>query len=232
MELQPRQTFFIPSIRPGQDSGMRLSGGVTIPYYYSMSSRCTCPYVEISGGTKSNKLLSWGEVIMVPPGEQLTVKNLSYHTGDIAINSGQDWVEMPTRITVPVPWAPGTDPRVIYRPLFPVDCRRAKRAYATISMEVNAPVPILIQGFNRESSFITGTDSGDNVPIPSPSWFGSLTMPAFTQFGTFPLGLNPVNNISPMTLLDTASFLFQAPPATIVPNIFNNLNLCFYTLEY
>jgi hypothetical protein len=232
-ELQPRQTFFMPGVRPGQEAkNMRLSGGVKEPFYYSMSSRSTVPYVEISGGTKSNKLLSWGEVIMVPPGEMLTVKNASYHQGDVAINSGPDFVEIPTRVTVPVPFKiTGTDPRLFYDVEFPVDCRRAKRAYGLVTLQLNVPVIITVEASQQESSFATGI-VGDGTPAATPQYFEQLTIPPFTKFGLFPLGLRPSNDIIPMCLLDTAKFSYTLPPASLVPDPTNNVNLAFYVLEY
>jgi hypothetical protein len=230
MELQPRQTFFMPYVQPGQEAkNMRLSGGVTEPYYYSLSSRSTVPYVEISGGTKSNKLLSWGEVIMVPPGEMLTVKNASYHQGDIAINSGQDWVEAPTRVTVPVPLnLTVVGLSLFIKTAFPVDCRRAKRAYATIDILLGALTPIAVVNKWRESSFNTTVAGYGGAPA-NPIFAEIVTIPAFTKFGLFPLGKMAADTITPMTLGDTAEFSYTIAPGTELGGVRSE---CFYTLEY
>jgi len=226
----------MPGVKPGQEAkNMRLSGGVKVPYYYSLSSRSTVPYVEISGGTKSNKLLSWGEVIMIPPGEMLTVKNASYHQGDIAINSGQDWVEAPTRVTVPVPLVVVAGPGIgeaTRIAQYPVDCRRAKRAYGTIATLISSPGIVNIQGFWRESSFNTSydlvLDSGPSLP----QYAEQVTIPAFTKFGLFPLGKRAPDTLTPMTLGDTAQFDFTYIVADIIADPTNKVDEAFYTLEY
>lgn len=235
-EMQPRQTFFMPGIGPGQEAkNMRLSGGVREPFYYSLSSRSTVPYVTISGGTKSNKLLSWGEVIMVPPGEMLTVINSSYHQGDVAINSGRDYVEIPTRVTVPVPLVavdgpvPGQRIRVAR---YPVDCRRAKRAYATIATLLSTPGLINIVGTWRESSFDTSYDTALDTGPSLPQYIEQVTVPAFTKFGLFPLGKRAPDTITPMTLGDTAQFSFTFILADEIPDPTNKIDEAFYTLEY
>lgn len=235
-ELQPRQTFFMPGVQPGQDAkDMRLSGGIREPFYYSLSSRSTVPYVTISGGTKSNKLLSWGEIIMVPPGEMLSVKNSSYHQGDIAINSGRDYVEIPTRVTVPVPLGvvAGPGPGEVTRfATYPVDCRRAKRAYATIATLISSPGLVNILGVWRESSFNTSYDIALDTGPSLPQYIEQVTIPAFTKFGLFPLGKRAPDTITPMTLGDTAQFSFSYILADLIADPTNKIDEAFYTLEY
>lgn len=169
---------------------------------------------------------------MVPPGDMLVVENASYHRGDVAINSGRDYTEIPTRVTVPVNIKlDGTDPRSSYVMDFPVDCRRAKRAYGVINITVSVPFDILIEAAQRESSFVTGV-IGDGTPTPINKYFESLTVPAFTKFGLFPLGLRAADTLTPMCLLDTATFSYSIPPGSIVVNPLDNVNLAFYVLEY
>lgn len=231
--MQPRQTFFVPAVNPLADSGLVLAGSNDDEiYYFSLGSRSTVPYVELFGGMYSNKILSWGEVVAVPPGEMVSVRNASFHKGDIAINTGRDYTEIPTRVTVPVPFKTNGDPRSVYEPQYPVDCRRAKRAYGVVAITVDTPVNITITGLWRESSYNTGFFP-DGTPPGLSTYTEIVVIPANTKFGMFPLGLRAPNNIIPMCLPDSVTFTYTAAAGIIVAGDgTNNLEQAFYVLEY
>jgi len=132
-ELQPYSSFQELGVPKQKVTKLKLSGGKSIPYVYSLGVNSTVPYIQLLGSRGGQKLFTWGEQIIVPPGEMVTVKNASYHPGDIFLQSGYDPAAKPERVTVPVEiFLDDTNPDPQFhriRPIHGVDTRRARRAY-------------------------------------------------------------------------------------------------------
>lgn len=226
--LQDRQSFFAPAIAPGQDSGMVLAAD-SDPFYFSLSTRSTVPYVTIGDSSNTNKRITWGELTCVMPGQKVTVKNSSYHLGDIEISTGRDYTTIPTRVTVPVRMRSSqvgeTDVRM--ETMWPCDCRRAKRAYFTIIAVFGANVLITFRNQWLESSFKTNINSTDDSGPAFNYVDYSVILPAATNVGQIPMGIE-AQMLAPMTLGDavSASFTYNTVDTLI------NQYLAFYTLEY
>ena len=99
-EQQPYSTFHAMDVARDRETNIKLSGGRTIPFIYSLGINSTVPYVRLVGSSMGQKLFSWTEQIVVPAGEMVTVANASYHKGDIWIQSGVDPAALPARASV------------------------------------------------------------------------------------------------------------------------------------
>ena len=178
-------TFFQQNVEPFQKSSIILSGGVDRPYYYSLGNQSTVPFVRLQGSGGTQKEFTWGETVEVLPGQNVQVESASYMPGDIQIQSGRDVQNRPARTTISIKTIPdvedlsaiplpgdGSLPEV--RPVFPCDCRGAKRAYLGCRISTG---PILGQeitfsayGFNRQHSWtgrVTLDDSEESGWVPS-----------------------------------------------------------------
>ena len=223
---QPQSQYFVPAVSPGETTTVRLSGGK-----YCLGTESTVPFVSLSGGGMAQKIISWGEMVEVPADQMITIKNESFHQGDIAINSGWDYATRPGKVTVPVPLIdaatgaqlvqnllPATPFTIV--PNFPVDTRIAKRAWLVPQITTDADDLTLI-GFGRQikhsfpaSAFLNGYTNFPNLP----SFTAILPIPLGASFGT--------NSNLPMALADQFSWTLTVTDfALLVP-------IWFYVLEY
>jgi hypothetical protein len=229
---QKQQNYFQPAVPPLSNTTLRLPGGDPGmgPNYYSLGIQSTVPFVTLEGGGSSQKEFSWGELIEVKEGQQVTVKNSSYMKGDVEIVSGLNYSAKPERISVAVemlgdPLVPGTQ----FRAAFPADTRRCRKAYFVCDVDVNAdPLVIAIRGLNKKHSV---TSEIDGTTFPVPAYFTGLTIAPNTTIGQIPLGFGLAGGLipnSPMALFDTAEFSLIVPaiPFTI------NFPMFMYVLEY
>lgn len=224
MTGQPRNfgTFAFRNIGAGQKAG-QLSGGT-----YALSTLSTIPYVSLIGRSGREKLVSWNEVVVIEDGELITVKNACVHPGDIVINGGVgDYAAIPRRITIPVPLIedePGT-----WTPAFWLDTRRARCAYVALQGFTQANAGFLMAVGRASSTSFTGVASGDG-PLPilgETNYRSTITIPANTNFTSYPLGMSaPGNESRAQALLDQSAF--------VVGNA--NINMIYdfglYILEY
>lgn len=212
-EMQPFTTLATYGAAPGPNrrTDMRLSGGETIPYIYSLSVRSNVPYIRLLGGSTSQKVFSWNEQIIVPPGEMVTVANDSFHKGDIIINSGApDWGAKPSRITVPVPLVRNNQDDFLGE--FPLDCRRARRAYIG-GFPSGSTTPV-----EGASIQITTTQRAGSFPRPEGIDPESVSdnvqqfrdLGASTSLLNIALGIGALQTDTVHVLLDTVEFELPA----------------------
>lgn len=218
--------------------------------HYSLSTLSTVPYVSLIGNAQTEKIFSWGEVVYVPDGVAVTIKNASYHKGDIVLNGGRDFSTLPQRVTVPVTVKAVPDPDDAeffwLVPDWKVDSRRARRAWIAIDLESpldqdeNAMIiGGRIEGSKGGHSHGTGPSPLGTVPAPIQALFGTgnlvgyanlVALPAATAQGVFPLG-DLAHTVAPTVthaLLDTAFFAarIELEEAPTIP-----IN-AYYVLEY
>jgi hypothetical protein len=153
-------TYDMGFFQPNELSQKKLSPG-----RYSLSSQSNCPYVSLVGASGYTKRFSWGEIVEVPMGQLVSVRNDSYHAGDIIINGGCDYFNRPARITVPVPMRlvtiiDGGEEETFWQPDYPADVRLARRAYFVGNWATNALATssITIVGKAFERSHNTGNE--------------------------------------------------------------------------
>lgn len=221
-EQQPYSTFSRMGVEPNQQTTLTLSGGKSIPYIYSLGINSTVPFIQLIGSAMGQKLFSWNEKIIVPPGQLVTVANASFHPGDIWINSGWDPSVRPTRVTVPVGISVANG---VIVPNHVLDVRRAHRAF--------------VQGFPASGGAETFVSTGmaklrsHNVNPTftyavnaTAEYTDSTTVPPFTLPGLLPLG-NTAQAGDPIhALLDTATFTWSDL------NIVTQSGAVYYVLEY
>lgn len=229
---QPLKTFVARNVPPQATSNIQLSGGKNKPYYYSLASTSTIPFAAVEGSGGIQKEFSWGEVIEIPPGITVNVKNSSRHAGDIIIESGEDRSNTPARISFPISFTvlPGTT--TFAQDGF-VDTRRARRCYwvfqqVVMPEEVDPLVSIL--GYYAQH---TANPEGNNI-FDTASWIddvkGLLPLQAIQQL---PICLGAdyqtqvANNMLPMMLADYQRIFYKFEDAFEAPTRFN-----FVVLEY
>lgn len=191
---QPLKSFLAKSVEPGKVSDIQLSGGTTKPYFYSLGVNSTCPFVSVEGSGGIQKEFSWGETIIIPPGQTVKLKNASKHKGDIHIQSGRDEHNKPRRISFPVLVTPPefiTEPPVVVvgaqRVGEFIDTRRVVRAWLNIN-------PTLVCPFAPASFYVFGFyEQHTAPPIIEPSGFNAAwqadvaIIPPATSMGNIPL---------------------------------------------
>lgn len=227
-------TFDIGYVGPNQSSQATLSG----PGVFSLSSRSNVPYVALIGRSGFQKVFSWGEIVEIPQHEQCTVKNASYHGGDIVINGGADYDTRPACITIPVPTLSveiegEADPFLSGE--FPADVRMARKAYFVMDAHTGLvnTVEAVVIGKRQDGSHNTFNQINFE---PGTGYQEQFLIPIHTDFGLIPLGKGSVygGDPHPMALLTTAR-VFLSPIADIQgdpdpdnPNSFN----AYYVVEY
>lgn len=238
-EYQPRNNFFQAAIPPLSNSEIKLPGGRSKPFYYSLGVDSTVPFVSLQGGGASQKVFSWGEMIEVLPGQTVIVKNESYMLGDIQINSGHDYAAKPERISLPVDIVIIDDPiafGIVLRtitPKFPADTRRCRRGYLKYQIETTAglAVDILFRGKPMKHSF-PAVDSNTGQQ----TYTQNYTIPAFTLDGEAPMGYGSnAELLTPMGFTDQTTWImsYVAVPSIDDPLLNNFVNTLFmYVLEY
>lgn len=192
------------------------------PGYYSLSVLGNVPFVQLVGAGRQQKIFSWGEVVAIPEGQQVTVFNASFHGGDIVINGGQDVPSVPRRITVPVTptiTSVGTSWQI---DVPPVDTRRARQVYwmyQGATGNVNATrIGKRVKGSHDTFAGATKSQWTDVIAIVN----GAYIPMGFLAPGGL---LDP----RPMTELDTVELSVTVAKATLAdPTIFP----MYYTVEY
>lgn len=217
-------TYAFKNVPPDEITSGRLSAG-----WYSLSSLSTVPYVSLIGQEGREKIFSWGELIQIPDGSMASVKNASFHTGDIIINGGQDYATLPHRVTVPVVverTGGGEDPINIQAPF--VDTRRARRAWFVMNVIdaglTNGNALVLganITHSNPTNGFITFTGGSGFV--------SGHTLLAHGQYCYIPLGYcSEIGMEESMVLLDKGRVIYTLDSEANVA--FPNIG--YYVLEY
>jgi hypothetical protein len=150
-EYQPLQTFIAQNVQPDAVATIQLSGGKSKPYYFSLGINSTVPFVQLEAAGGTQKRFSWGETVEVPPGQTVSVRNVSYMAGDIEIQSGREYAPTPKRIqknvtflNLPDEAAPGF---LALASQVTVDLRRAIRAYAVWDYDAALLLDIMEIGF-------------------------------------------------------------------------------------
>ena len=220
-------SFEIGYVAPNSSSQATLSG----PGVFSLSSRSNVPFVALVGRSGFYKVFSWGEIVEIPHQEQCTVKNVSFHGGDIYINGGADYDTRPARISVPVPIIEqGEGAGLLYTGLFPADVRMARRAYMMVNAQtllVNTTVNIVGKQF--DGSHNTGNEIVSGVGSPGSGYRELYELPSSVEIGPIPLGKRASygDDSRPHALLTTAAVYFLAIEVELSTD-----GNAYYTLEY
>jgi hypothetical protein len=211
---QPLNTFFQQNVEPFQKSSIILSGGVDRPYYYSLGNQSTVPFVRLQGSGGTQKEFTWGETVEVLPGQNVQVESASYMAGDIQIQSGQDTQNKPGRISIPIQVdlpqeAPEYESQLQIRPIFPCDCRGAKRAYLGCHMimasETGPTTTVTFYGINKQHSWSGKVPAAYTSVDPTGKKYLSRVELAYaTSYGLIPMGFQAelAPSDCPMTLAD------------------------------
>lgn len=227
---QPRSDYFQSNVQPQTKTTLTLPGGQSGegPFYYSLGTQSTCPFISLEGGGTSQKIFTWGELIQVDEEQMVTVKNESYHLGDIEIVSGHEYFNLPSRITVPVPVVIVAGPGGTIVPVFPADTRRCRKAYLYSNI-----LTVGLAGGGLIANFAGTADKHSFASLQDPGvargYNQAIVVPPGTAAGQLPMGYGGglIPN-SPMALTDKTTFLIQfgANPPTTSPIVF------LYSLEY
>lgn len=226
---QPLSDYFRANVPPQQKTDLKLAGGGygEGPFFYSLGTQSTCPFISLEGGGLTQKIFTWGEMIQVDEGQQVTVKSETYHQGDIEIVGGHDYANQPQRITVPVQTTFTGGPAGGVVPLWPADTRRCRKAYLHFQM-ITAALPgggvtTIFTGIADKHSFNTRQDGG----LPN-RYATTIISGAASLVGQLPMGFGfgLVPN-SPMALTDKTTFqiIFGADPPAIS-------GVFMYSMEY
>lgn len=199
------------------------------PGFYSLSSLATVPYVAFKGNQGREKTFSWGEVVEVPKGMLVTVKNASFHDGDIVINGGRDFGVVPTRLTVPVPVTiVVVEGNFVMTPDFPLDVRRARRAWVVVdAITGNVEGSFTKIGAKQQGSHDTAVSQVDGAPTSS--GYGTIeALAANSVLDYLALGARTFGDEDrPMVLLDEATFTLSIDQATSILE-----NQVYYVMDY
>jgi hypothetical protein len=204
-------------VGPNFDSATKLGAGT-----YSLNKRSNVPFISLIGSAGYKKTISWGELVDVPGGQLVTVRNASYHGGDIFVNKGRDICNRPSRITVPVQFKPiflgtpsGTPPAApaLYGADFPCDTRAAKRAYLNIDANLESNSSVYVRGRRLDGSMNTENSLGVlNVPFgPGVGFLSGLAYLLGEQMAYIPLGQGAIasDDSRPHNLLDAGDVFFD-----------------------
>lgn len=227
VHLEAQNNYFIPNVPPLATTNQRLGGGK-----YCLGVDSTIPFVSFQGGGFAQKIISWGEMIEIPKGQTVTIKNESFMQGDISINSGHDFAAHPERISTPllkktisIDAFPGV---TFYTGTFSADTRRCRRAFLNFVIETAlTPINLFFLGRSAKHSF----PAIDNLAIPGFGPFSyqsnlviaPLTLDTSENMG-YSLGLN---KDLPHGLTDKVDFYIADLDGTATIS-----NLFMYVLEY
>lgn len=191
-EYQAQQTFFSKKVPPQELAGFTLSGGQKSAYYFYMGNECNLPYVKVEGAGGIAKEFGWNEVIEVPPGVTLKVRNVSKHTGDIHIQSGKVPTPGPKRVSIPISFYYAGDNGTLayFVSNQYIDTRRAVRAWHVFDPVFTGADNTGIVGVMAFYEQHTANPEQYTIlpTLPDASWFMDLQMPINTFFNTIPLG--------------------------------------------
>jgi len=190
--------------------------------FYSLSTLSNVPYVSVVGSGGNEKTFSWGEIIYVAPGENARVKNASFHPGEITLNGGKDFAATPGRITVPVTLNIIDVEANSFHTAFPVDTRRAKRAWLYTLNEARGGCSCDKIGKATQRQHATV-----NMISPGPGYSSNEQFAVGSQIMQIALGYASVGvNNDAMALLDTAEL--EMRNLVVDPTA----NASYYVLEY
>jgi len=224
-----KAAFEFGYIAPNQMGNQQLSSGT-----YSLSSRSNVPYVTLVGSGGNTKTFSWGEIVTIPDGEACSVKNSSFHGGDIFINAGCDDANRPARITVPVQMENQTFGETdIIRTSYPADVRMARRAYLVIdavTQGLTAPEATII-GKRYDGSHNTDSQLPNLLSEPGAGYENVLEFVVPEEIGPIPLGqgANYSDDTRPHALLTTAE-VYLTPPDNF--DFAGSVRNAYYIIEY
>ena len=219
-ERQPYSSQTVLNVAQNKVTEMKLSGGRTIPYVYSLGILSTVPYVKLVGSSMGQKLFSWTEQIVVPAGEMVTVQNASFHPGDIQIQSGVDWAALPARVTIPVGIISG-DPNTT--PEFNLDTRRARRAFVQGFPAISTAINMTVTGTARLRSHSIDLSLGEGA---TPTFTTTFAIPPGDP-GLMPLGKDARAGDGVHALLDVATWSYGGNFESSTPS-----GAVYYVLEY
>lgn len=189
----------------------------------SLSTLSTVPYVELVGADYK-KTFSWGETVVIPPNMECSIKNASYHRGDIVLSGGPDYGALPARVTVPVTVFTSAVINVAttYTTTFACDTRRARRAFLVLQgAQTGSDVRATINGYFKWHSHNT-------VGPDLPQYISTQTLSAATDGWYIPLGFGNSVVGEPHALGDWATVAVltgAVGPFTFATN-------AYYVLEY
>lgn len=197
--VQKQNNFFIPAVTPLTTTSQRLPPG-----WYYLGADATVPFVTLIGGDSSQKTFTWGELIQVPEGQMVTVRNESYMKGDIQINSGMDYASKPDRISTLIDVTPNvfsTDINgntvITFSSIYPIDTRLCRKAYIVFTGNQTGDSSI-----NIDFTYLNKKHSS-TFQIPGIN----LIIPPFTIPGVVPLGMwANTYPLAPMALTDAVMF--------------------------
>lgn len=237
---QPMNTFFHQNVEPFQKSSIVLSGGPDRPFYYSLGNQSTVPFVRLQGSGNTQKEFTWGETIEVLPGQNVQVQSASYMPGDIQIQSGRDIANKPNRISIPCKVDPISvgfatyDPGTVVRPVFPCDCRQAKRAWLVSNIQLNADaIPTLeILGINQQHSWPPEVFQGfTSIPPTGKKYVTDYQFTSGTTYNQIPLGYNSQFN-PPDQAMTLADFVTWTLTISLEVNTSSIYPFFMYNIEY
>lgn len=143
-EYQPQNSIFQTMLLPDATSSVNISGGRIIPHTFYLGPNNTVPFVRLENPAAS-KEISWGELIIVQPGQQVAIRNTSCMPGDLQIQSGSVPAPPPPRVTITVrctitPTTPADLPYTEWEsgythkitPEFPCETRAVRRAWLVL----------------------------------------------------------------------------------------------------
>ena len=242
-EIQPQNLYIAENVDAQTESKLRLPGGKNESRWYSLGSQSTVPFVQFLGGGAVQKIFTWGEMVEVPPNQEVLVKNASLMRGDIIIVSGQDFAAKPRRITVPVtmfdangntgPWDDFSVANVIV-PEFPCDTRNCHEAYLDIILLGGDLDDTQITVQCQYSEFLhTYTALPATLPGLTALWGKQNVLPPLTLTRRIPLGIaQDIGNWSsePQSFLDVVDTVIVNSPAQGAVGYIGETG--FYTLNY
>jgi len=213
-------TYIFRNVQPQQKTGI-LSPGV-----YTLSTLSNVPYVSVIGRNGKEKLFSWNELIEIEDGA-VTVKNASFHPGDIVLNAGGDYAALPHRTSVTVELLTNVGAGYIY-PAFWVDTRRARAVYVAIDgSSGQTPLVFTKYGDSIVSTVSPVQPNGANLPYGHFVYQSAETIPANTQLEPFALGFASHGmDWRAQALLDRGFFTLDNAGLSL------GQNFAIYALEY
>lgn len=185
---------------------------------YSLAKRSNVPFVELVGAGGFSKVISWGETAEVASKTLVSVKNVSYHGGNIWLNRGNDPDNQPRAITVPVTCSLATFTGYATQFLitaFPCDTRAAHRAYFTLDARRTAGGATSLQVRLRQLSATMNTPNtlgAFAAPYgPGTGMLVQYTVTGGTAVIQVPLGFGATwgDDSRPHTLLDASDVFIR-----------------------
>lgn len=199
------------------------------PGYYSLSTLSTCPYASFIGLAGKEKIFSWGEIVHIPPGAAVRLKNASFHAGDVVVNSGRDFSTVPSRVTVPVRVKITSidEETDAVEPVYPADTRRCRRAYVAVDLTTGAAARTITFFSSIGPSKGGRSHNSETDEVGIAGYGTSVVIPPNTTAGVFPMGFLAETGPQtlPHALLDFTAFVFSKAPGASVKNV-------YYILEY